>query len=521
MMPRSLFRVPPAFRVAPADARFPGALFACLMALCLGLPAAAADTGEDRWSVMMMQGQKIGWMREGVRTNDDGHTVSTTHTEMTMRRGEIAIEMVMKTEFVETPDGEPVRMRYMQNLGSAPMETRYVFTDDGVRVTTLQFGRKTTRTEPLPEGEWLTPEEMRIFIEKRVEAGADRIEVATVSPATGLEPFVSVYTRKGEGNVEVFGKTVPAIEFEVTESVANTTSATFVDRTGAALRTETAMGGITIEMLATSEALATAPFDAPEMMNDSLIHIDQDIPDARTSRRASFIVHHDSNDPVDLIESGSILDAGVQRVARVAGRHAAVRVIVDLDDNRAAMLTEDERAEALGYSAYIDPTDPEIVALAKRAARASAGFDEASDMQKAEMLEDFVAGYVQYKNLGVGFATSAEVCRTREGDCSEHAMLLAALLRAHEIPARAVTGLVYADGFMGERRIFGYHMWTQALVEHEGESVWHDVDAAIRTMDATHIAMGASTYAGDDPVEGMLDVITVFGSLAIEVESVE
>ena len=40
-------------------------------------------------------------------------------------------------------------------------------------------------------------------------------------------------------------------------------------------------------------------------------------------------------------------------------------------------------------------------------------------------------------------------------------------------------------------------------------------------MDATHIAIDVSTFADDDPVQGMLDVVTGFGNLAIEVESVE
>ena len=38
------------------------------------------------------------------------------------------------------------------------------------------------------------------------------------------------------------------------------------------------------------------------------------------------------------------------------------------------------------------------------------------------------------KDLSVGFATAADVARTAQGDCTEHAVLLAALLRASDIP---------------------------------------------------------------------------------------
>ena len=39
------------------------------------------------------------------------------------------------------------------------------------------------------------------------------------------------------------------------------------------------------------------------------------------------------------------------------------------------------------------------------------------------------------------------------------------MLRADGIPARVASGLVYADGFLGSRDIFGWHMWTQALID--------------------------------------------------------
>ena len=66
--------------------------------------------------------------------------------------------------------------------------------------------------------------------------------------------------------------------------------------------------------------------------------------------------------------------------------------------------------------------------------------------------------YIDDKSLGVGFASASEVCATREGDCSEHAVLLVALLRAAGIPSRAVSGVVYVDSFVGERQVFGFHV---------------------------------------------------------------
>ncbi|MEM1422436.1 MAG: transglutaminase domain-containing protein [Planctomycetota bacterium] len=493
-----------------------------LAALCLALCLASlARAGDDRWYVVSLNGDKIGWMHERTRTDDDGHLVFSSTMTMHIARGAIDLELEVRSSFTETPEGEPVRMRGYQRMGSGPLETRYVFDTDGVRVSTLQRGRTTTRNAPLPADGWLTPGEVEEFVRKRIGAGAQTIEFSSIDAATGLTPVSQRWTFVGETNVEVFGKTVRAQEWSVTESAANTTSAVYLDDRGRELRMDVDLGGLKIEMLAADEALARAPFDAPEMMVDSLIVVDEDVPNARISRKASFVLRATRDDPVDLYGLGVFHNGGVQRVERIEGEPGAVRVVVDMDNNRPVRVNDALRAEALGAGAYIDPEDPGVAALAQRAAGSSADFDGLTTKQKADHLERFVRGYVEHKSLGVGFATSAEVCRTREGDCSEHAMLLAALLRAHDIPARVATGLVYADGFMGERRIFGYHMWTQALVDEGDAEVWHDVDAAIGGMDATHITIDASTFADDDPVQGMLDVVTVFGNLAIEVESVE
>jgi len=56
------------------------------------------------------------------------------------------------------------------------------------------------------------------------------------------------------------------------------------------------------------------------------------------------------------------------------------------------------------------------------------------------------------------FSSALETLHAGFGDCGEHAVLLAALLRASGIPARVVYGLVY----MPERKAYLYHAWVMA-----------------------------------------------------------
>jgi hypothetical protein len=130
-----------------------------------------------------------------------------------------------------------------------------------------------------------------------------------------------------------------------------------------------------------------------------------------------------------------------------------------------------------------------------------------------------VTDVIEDKNLTVGFATASEVCRNKEGDCSEHAVLLAALGRACGLPARVATGLVYVPIFGGNEDIFGFHMWTQFRI---GDA-WVDFDAAQRESDCnpTHIAFNVAALEGAGLGQIAIDLINVIGNLEIDITRVD
>ena len=91
------------------------------------------------------------------------------------------------------------------------------------------------------------------------------------------------------------------------------------------------------------------------------------------------------------------------------------------------------------HSTMVDGKDEAVVALTEKAtAKVKGGPGE-----RAEAMRQFVHAFIDEKNLGVGFASASEVARTATGDCSEHALLLAAMLRADGIPSRTASGLIY------------------------------------------------------------------------------
>jgi transglutaminase-like putative cysteine protease len=166
----------------------------------------------------------------------------------------------------------------------------------------------------------------------------------------------------------------------------------------------------------------------------------------------------------------------------------------------------------------IDPQDPTVAAMAMDVLSRVRG----GPVQRARALRDAVAEHIKDTNLGVGLASASEVARTRTGDCTEHAVLLAAMLRAGGFPSRVVSGLVYVDDFAGEKGVFGYHMWTQAIVDEGKGPIWIDLDAAIPSpqvpgeVDATHIALSTSALATGDNMS-VAGLALVLGRLSIEV----
>ncbi|UPG93073.1 transglutaminase-like domain-containing protein [Luteibacter aegosomatissinici] len=97
--------------------------------------------------------------------------------------------------------------------------------------------------------------------------------------------------------------------------------------------------------------------------------------------------------------------------------------------------------------------------------------------------------------------------RSRRGDCTEHAVLLAALARSLGIPTRVVTGLVYNDRFGGVDHVFVPHAWVQAWLD----GYWVSFDSAQGVYDTTHIALAA----GDgDPWRFFASTATL-GAIAI------
>ncbi|MBK8284003.1 MAG: transglutaminase domain-containing protein [Ahniella sp.] len=137
-------------------------------------------------------------------------------------------------------------------------------------------------------------------------------------------------------------------------------------------------------------------------------------------------------------------------------------------------------------NSWVQSDDRKIRDFARKAAAGAK--DDADRMQ---LLTQAVSTRLSDKNLSSAYASAREAFDDRAGDCTEHALLLAAAARSLGIPTRIAAGLAYTEAFAGRSHVFVPHAWVQAFVGGR----WQSYDAALGTYDSGHLLL--ATGNGD------------------------
>lgn len=435
---------------------------------------------EEWWHLVEVNDAPAGWLNTR-EYEKGGALVSETEMELSFRRGSAEQTLRVASRFSETLEGEPLEAWLRQDLGTQPMETTFAFTASSVEAVHRQGESERRQRMPLPEVSWLTPRCSLAEIRRHLEAGASSFRFFTIDPQMGIQPFeVQWFLETREELLEVDGEVVKTSRWRQEQDYTpGLEYIVHLDAAGRPVRIAMPMLGMKMTVTRTSRAQALAPHRSPEVLARTYIYPDTPIPQPRATRR----VVYELTLPEGALEG--LPTVGAQRVEHF-GDHA--RVVVDLDFDAKVPPKADEAPSVGGPSAgaylrpstYIDHEDPAVRRLHREATAGKDGAPEA----RIEQLRTFVAQHLSNKNLSTVLATASEVARSGSGDCTEHSVLLAALLRAEGIPSRVASGLVYVEHFGGEENLFAYHMWTQAYLDGR----WIDLDATLELpFDAAHI----------------------------------
>ena len=480
----------PARRARSLPLRLAGAAaLAFLVLLSVAAPVAAAtlvatepvataprdDLGQvlsDEWGKLVLNGAPAGYVHTLVRRTETGDISTWVETRMRMGRMGSSVSIVTEQTQIEDADGQVLRLKSRTQMPGETVSTAEV-QGDTLSVTIETEGSSRSFTEAWddrcrgPEHwkqalvEWLPGQKPGAVFESHVfdlELGsATRVVQELVGEEDGLilmrsqidalEGMVQDIRMRPDGTVEHLSMKLMGLDFS-TETC---------DR---------------------EEALAAYSENglAPEIFNETVLRPDRPLPRPRSLDRVVFRLS--AKDPAIPFPDFS---SSRQRIVEQRGGEMVLEI-------RRVVPGEGEVVSPPGPGAReanptLESDHPDIIALAAELAG-----DAAGDWEVARALERGVYEYIDKKSMGVAFATAHETCRSRSGDCSEHAVLLAALARAEGIPSRVAMGLTYVGG------IFGGHAWTEVYID--GEWIALDGTNGLGSVDASHIRFGVSELDG-------------------------
>lgn len=492
----------------PRLSRLALAALALLPLLARSAPAGRKPPAAPSFQLVLIDGKPSGYMAVVEERRDDGFR---RETESLFRIRRLGGEMEIRQNLVqvEEPGGRLVRIEQTAAMGAG--ETKYTGVVDGdvLRVRVEQMGRTFEHEIDWPP-DAIGPHAEEAKRRALIERGGGSYTLHAFDFTVG-DPFRVTVRYLGPETVDIGGRRLRAHRFR-SESPVLPAVESWTDEDGRELLTRTEMMGLRIETRRAS----------PEEVADFVEH----------GRAAEMFVQTTIPSPVRLEHPDRIVRA-VYRIRGLDGRppprlpeDERQRILREEEDGsyvlevraveppaqaRAAPPADPppaDLAEALAPNAFVQSDAPALVEAARRVVG-----DERDPWIAAQRLERFVNEHVQQKTLDVAFASALETFESGRGDCSEHAVLLAALCRAVGLPARVAMGIVYWRG------LFGGHAWTEVWIGGR----WWALDGTIGRgfADATHLRFGSTTLASGGFSGALFGVLARLGGIRLEILETE
>ena len=466
---------------------------------------------EEIWMACYIKSSKIGYTHLVIEPDDeDGRACLRFQYEDELRIRRFDTETVVRTRLIsrETSEGDLLSFRSEMQPGPGTMTTEGRREGDRLVLRISSPGKVDEQTIPwkpqyggfFADQLSLRRQPMRPGETRRLQA---LLPLLNVVGEIRLEAVAWEATELPEGSQQLL-----RINVTTDAGAAEIKSVVWTDRDGKAHKVRDLQVGM--EALRTTREDAQRPGTGTgfDLGLDTIVRIDRPMQDPHRTRRAVYRASLKEGDARSLFAQGlgqtvrELDDGGVEITVQavrpdqppsVAGHQ--VEPPTDADRTASAMLQSD---------------DPMVVQLAHAVAEG-----ESDPWNVARRLESHVKQKIRLKNYSTALATAAEVARTLEGDCTEHAMLLAALCRVRGIPARVAIGLVYYPSAGG----FAYHMWTEVWITDR----WIPLDATLGLggIGAAHLKLAHSSMQGTAAYAELLPVVQALGRLQLELVSAD
>ncbi len=418
-----------------------------------GSEQAAPRAADEHWYALYMGGVRTGRVHnrsEG--QEEEGRQVVQVEQELhnSIDRFGERFDMELKLRSVELPDGQLLRFDIGGKLGSQTIRLSGRVTDGQLHVEGA--GSPAAIPWDAKNGGFLAVEQS---LERQpMQPGEKRTlaKLAWVPPLTVTAVNVELAAADNE-KVRIRDADVDLLRITETllladEKVSEATH--WTDPQGRIVKSATPAAQQELVKCAKTEALKTLGeqrFDAGFALSVRV----QDAPQGlAAARRARYRVRVNHADPA------KVFARGVSQQIRAVDAQT-IEVLVRAIRPDTPGVSDDSRPsqDDLAPNNQIESSDEVIVQMAHSTAP-----QERDRWKLALALEKQVHDSMKRGSYSKVLSTAAEVARTLEGDCTEHAVLLAGLARARGIPARVALGMIYDE----PRQAFPFHMWTEVYV---------------------------------------------------------
>jgi len=457
---------------------------ALLAATGLLLAAEATEEKElgDGWVAVYLKEQRIGYVHtHALQRGEGAQALFATETEqhISVTRGQTTTAVTMRSEVVEDRKGRLVSFKNVLEQGRVRQTASGEVKEGKLVLQTGAGDASQTRTVDVPDA--LCPWAATLVAKAWGYKDGTAYSLSLFMPESPEKAVTASVTIGDAEPQQVFEVTKWLHRAEMTlSSMPDAKMVQWVDDEGTPWLARMRFGLLEIEMRKVPKEVALQPPENVEMMLSCGIAPDHPIDRPRTLESLQLLLEAEGKDvkldlPAGPYQEVTKREGGVELKLRRA--HG--------DPARSYRLpyAQEEHADLLKATPWLEIQSPLIVQMSKEAVG-----DETDALKAARRIERYVGEQIKEKTLGLGFATAAETARQKAGDCTEHAVLAAALARAAGIPSRVAVGLAYAGPMPPDKEAkFYYHMWTELYV---GE--WLPLDATLGSHDATHIALASN-----------------------------
>jgi Transglutaminase-like superfamily len=503
------------FILSKMQRRLLSLFFLVLLALVPYVTAAKAEpakAAEESWVAIYIGNDRVGYGRDVQQTVRRGEKdVVTTENEQYMaisRLGQsVKVRTILRTE--ETSAGDLLEFQFeLQNPPAATTRTTGRIEKEKLLLETEVEGKITKREIAWDRSIKSPGYESRLLRDNPMKPGEKRI-MKTFSPEFARPNTVTLQAGKRESVKLLKGKSAELLKVDVSMSIAPLIATqVFLDDKGAALVSKVNLLGMTTYDVPKEEALAALTGAEVDLAINTLVRVPK-IERPRATKRVVYRVSVPGEDPSKLIPAGPTQELKRIDVSTV---ELTVRSVLPGSDPAAPRAAPADK-KFLATNEIIQSDDARVMAHAKAAVGS-----ETDPWKAAKLMERWVYSNLKQKNFSTLLASAAEVAKDLSGDCTEHAVLLAAMCRASKIPARVAVGLVYVDSYVS----MGGHMWTEVLIDGQ----WIPLDATLGQggIAAEHIKFSDSSFSNDEeiaPLSTFLPLISVLGKMKIELIAIE